>query len=516
MAVLKPEPNIRLKPFSDVYISEGSGVVMNRIKKGFDALGGITKFIKPGQSVLLKPNLVTGANPMTGGVSDVIFCEAVATLIKEHCGPGRIIIGETTETGNVTMECFERHGYVEMCKRLGIELEDFTNAEMVDVPLPDAMYADVVTVPKTVMDVDVFITLPNLKNHDTVCLTVAIKNSFGIVPDDTRRQAHRANAVEQYLVDIARVRKPDFTIVDGRIGSEGIAGGSHFNHPRFANRLVMGADPVAVDAVCAHLMEQNPRVRYLQWAEEYGLGNCNLDYINIHGMPLDKAKVHFMTPAEHIEENTDRKFRLTDLGSCSRCRAIAQGTLHRFRTPESLLKRVDIVYGSDDWDVPADLSENCLLIGDCIQERYRSLGTWISGCPMNRDDYFNALTSMDIVCSKCEKAVNQFLEKHTPEELAFLRILASNKTVFQGEDNKSGPTDFLLAVGECMQRYAGYHIYRGRQELVQMGISDKVESDYFVKMLRGHSPSIDEIEAALAELKERAAAWKEIRAGMAK
>ena len=507
MAVLKSEPKIPIKQFSDVYISKGNGKIKNRIKEGFDALGGIEKFVKPGQSVLLKPNLVAGANPMSGGVSDVFFCEAVVILLKEHCSPGRIIVGENTETGNITMECFKRNGYVDMCERQGVELMDFTNAETVDMPLPDAMYADVVTLPKIVMDVDMFITLPNLKNHDTVCLTVAIKNSFGLVPDDTRRKSHRDYAVEQYLVDIARVRKPDFAIVDGRIGSEGIAGGSHFEHPRFANRIVMGADPVAVDAVCAHLMDQNPRVRYLQWADGYGLGNCNLDYINIHGMPLDAAKVHFMTPAEHIEENTDGKFRLTDLGSCSRCRAVAQGTLHRFRSPDSLLKKVDIVYGPGNWDVPEDLTRDCLLVGDCIQEKYRSLGTWISGCPMKVNDYMDALSSMDFVCSKCEQNVKQFLLNHTPEELSFLRILASNKTVFQGADNKAGATDFLLAVGDCQQRYARYHTFRSSQELIQMGLDDKIKAEFFVVHIPGHSPSQDEIEAALAELKDRAANW---------
>jgi len=314
----------------------------------------------------------------------------------------------------------------------------------------------------------------------TVCIAAAIKNSFGLVTSDTRTRAHRDTAVEQYLVDITRARKPDFSIVDGRIGMEGIAGGSHFDHPRYANRIIMGADPVAVDVVCTHVMMQNPRVRYLQWCDECGFGNCNLDYINIHGMTLEEAKVPFMPPAGEFEEMTEGKLHLIDLGSCSCCRAVAQGTLHRFTSPEMLLKKVDIVYGSGNWDVPDDRSENCILVGNCIQERYRSLGVWIPGCPMARDDYFKALTSMDVICAKCEEIVLKFVAGRAPEELAFLRILASNKTVFQGADNNAGVTDFLMAVGECQSRYARFHIRRGRDELVQMGIDDKIGSDFFV------------------------------------
>ena len=508
MSILKPEPLTRIKPLSDVYISTGNGRLKPVLMKGFDALGGIRKFIKPGQSVLLKPNLTAGADPSTGGTTDAKFCEAVAELIKEHCEPGTIYLGENTVSGNVTMETYKRYGYVDMCERQGVALVDFTDAERVDVPIPDAMYADVISMPKLVMDVDVFITLPILKNHDTVCITAAVKNSFGIVPNETRRQAHRDNAVEQYLVDITKARKPDFAIVDGRIGMEGIAGGSHFDHPRFANRIIMGADSVAVDVVCTHVMMQNPRVRYLQWADECNLGNCNLDYINVLGMPLEEAKVPFMSPAGQFEEQTDGKFRLHDLGSCSRCRAVAQGTLHRFRTPESLVKHVDIVYGSGEWDMPDDLYENCILVGDCIREKYRSAGTWIPGCPMDREDYFKALNSMDIVCNKCELVVNKFIANHTPEELAFVRILSSNKTIFQGQFNRANVTDFLLTVGDCQRHYANFHIRRGKDDLVEMGIDDKISSDFFVKHIPGHNATVEVLEAALQELKEREAKWK--------
>ena len=511
MSILKSKPDLTIKPISDVFITAGNGRLKPILMRGFEALGGIGKFIKPGQSVLLKPNLTAGADPSMGGTTDAKFCEAVAEIIKENCRPGQIYLGENTGAGLMTMDAYKRFGFVEMCVRQGIELIDFTDAERVDVEVPGAMYGEVISMPKIIMDVDVFITLPILKNHDTVCITAAIKNSFGLVSNDTRRQAHRDDAIEQYLVDITKARSPDFSIVDGRIGMEGIAGGSHFDHPRYANRIIMGADPVAVDVVCTHIMEQNPRVRYLQWADEHGLGNCNLDYINIHGMPLEEAKVPFMSPAGQFEEQTDGKFRLHDLGSCSRCRAVAQGTLHRFHSPESIIKHVDIVYGSGDWDVPADLYENCILVGDCIQEKYRHLGSWVPGCPMNRGDYFKSLNGMDIVCSKCEQTVKQFIANHTQEELAFVRILSSNKTLHQGFFNQANATDFMLAVGDCQQRYARFHIRRGRDDLMQMGIADKIDSAFFTIHIPGHDPKLEDIEAAFAELQKRAAEWEEMR-----
>ena len=510
MSVLKTKPQLHIKPFSDVYISIGNGKLNNVLKKGFDALGGIEKYIKTGQSVLLKPNLTAGADPATGGTTDARFCEAVVELIKKYCDSGTICIGENTGHGNVTMEAYQRFGYVDMCKRQGIELIDFTDTERIDVHIPDAMYGEIISMPKIIMDIDVFITLPVLKTHDPVSVTAAIKNSFGLVTADTRGSAHRDNAVEQYIIDISLARKPDFTIVDGRIGMEGIAGGSRFDHPRYANRIIMGADPVAVDVVCTHIMMQNPRVRYLQWADERGLGNCNLDYINIHGMTLEDAKTSFMSPTDEFYEETEGRMQMIDLGSCSCCRTIIQGTMHRFLSPGILTDNISIVYGSGEIESSEIYSKNCLLAGNCIKEKYYSMGVRIPGCPIVRDDLINALVNLNVICSKCEELAKRFVEKHTPDELAFLRILASNKTIFQGADNLSKVTDFLLAVGDCQSYYARFHIDRGVHELVQMGINDKINSDFFVVYVSGHNPTLEDLESALIELKKRRENWEKL------
>ena len=269
-----------------------------------------------------------------------------------------------------------------------------------------------------------------------------------------------------------------------------------------ANRIVMGADAVAVDTVCAHIMEQNPRVRYLQWCDEYGLGNCNLDYIDIYGMPIEAAKVHFMTPAEEHEERTDGKLHLVDLHSCSQCRAVAQGTLHRY-DERSIVNPVDIVYGPYDWDVPEDRPERCILIGDCIQERYRSLGTWIPGCPMNTDGYMKAMRDLGVTCAKCADLVREFVARHTEDELAFVRILAASQTLYRGRDNKAGSLDSALIIGECEGDYAWMQGRRAESELADRGLADKYSPEDFVCYLPGCDITMEQLEEAFRQLKER-------------
>lgn len=501
-SIKKENPVLKMRPFSDVYIGTGNGLIKKNLKRGLDAIGGLPKYIKPGQSVFLKPNLTAAQEEMTGGVTDSRVVRAMIELIREECQPGKIMVGENTFQGGVTERYFKEHGYVDMCKELDCELVDFENEPdgMKQYPLENALFLDAPCLPKKVVESDVYITLPVLKNHDSVCVTAAIKNSFGLIPAIDRREVHRSHAIEQTIVDIARIRKPDLCIVDGRIGMEGIAGGSHFDHPRYANRIIIGNDPVAVDVVCAHIMEQNPRVRYLQWAEEFGLGNANLDYINFHGMPLEEAKVRFMSPAEEIEEMTGGKLHLYDLGSCSRCRATAQGTLHRFHSPDTVLNEADILYGPGEWDIDEkDRSKVCILVGDCIQEKYRKLGRWVPGCPLDEKAYFGALNDLHVVCNRCELTVKEFIKNHTDEELAFLRILASNKTVYKGRDNQAAATDYTLCVGACQMGYAWHHKERSAAEFIDRGLD--LDINDIVGTVDCHKVTVEQIEEVFQKLK---------------
>ena len=487
-----------LRPFSEVYIGTGNGLIKKAIKRGLDALGGLSKFIKPGQTVFIKPNLTDARDPITGGVTDIRLVEALLQLIREECQPSHVMVGENTGDGGVIGPYFVKNGWDTLCENYDAELVDFEKDEWGDYPLENPMYLNVVRLPKKVVEADVYITLPVLKNHDSVCVTAAIKNSYGILPAVDRRETHRYNAVEQCLTDIARVRKPDLAIVDGRIGMEGIAGGSHFDHPRYANRIIIGADPVAVDTVCAHIMDQNPRVRYLQWCDYYGLGNCNLDYIAIKGMSIEEAKVHFMTPAEEMEEVTAGKLKLHDLDSCSRCRAAAQGPLHRFRGPDHVMNEVEILYGPGDFD-PSTVRERCVLVGDCIQEKYRDLGVWVPGCPMDEKAYFDALQKLEVICNKCEKHVRAFIANHTEEELAFIRIMACNKRIFQGTDNHAEATDYTLLVGDCMFWYGRHHKRRSLNEIRSRGLD--VDVDEIVVHMAGHEISVEAIEEQFQKMR---------------
>lgn len=484
-------------PYSDICLLRPQEDLRKVIKEGIEAIGGLAKYIKPGDTVFIKPNLTAGQPVTTGGTTDVRFAEAVVEVVKE-ANPGHIIVGECSGNESRSIESLTNLGYIDMGKRQNIEILDLDFAEFVDVEIEHPLFNKVLPMPKKIMESDVFISLPVFKNHGSVGISCALKNSFGLIPDDNKLSTHRYNAVEETLVDIAKARRPDLVIVDGRLGGEGIAGGTNFKMPKSANLILVGNDPVAVDTVAARIMDQNPRVRYIQWAAMEGIGYDNLDYINIHGLTIEESKTHFLSPAEEIMQASGNRVTLCDLKSCSKCRASAENGMNRFSsTPASLLAPVDVVYGPGEWKVPEKINPRTILLGDCIREEYRSLGQWIPGCPVDMGAYMKALESFDVICVKCKGLVEKVMAEYTPEQLKDIRVLAANRTLFRGADNQAAVGDLLLAIGDCQAGYCYNHRRRGHK------ISD-VDFDKTMVCQPGCPPTEEEVRAAFEEILSRA------------
>ena len=136
--------------------------------------------------------------------------------------------------------------------------------------------------------------LPTLKTHGHTVTTGAVKNSFGGLLREERHHCHKhIHEVLVELVEMQRQLHPaQFSVVDGSVAGDGA--GPRTMVPRVRERLVAGADPVAVDAVGAALMGIDPlSVPYLRLAHERELGCADLDRIDVAGDGLDRASPPF-------------------------------------------------------------------------------------------------------------------------------------------------------------------------------------------------------------------------------
>jgi ferredoxin len=155
------------------------------------------------------------------------------------------------------------------------------------------------------LDADLVIGIAKLKTHIQSLFTGAVKNYFGCLPHEYRKQVHSLGRYRVFcegLADILNAINPSFTFIDGIVGMEGR--GPKSGNPKKLGLIMAAIDHVACDAVAMDLVGLDPK-RYLvlEEARARGLGESRLEEIGISGGPLAPYRTSF-TPPPHFLLNT--------------------------------------------------------------------------------------------------------------------------------------------------------------------------------------------------------------------
>ena len=217
-------------------------------------LGGIESFVKPGQRVLLKPNLLTGSRPTKECVTRPEIVYGVAKLVKE--AGGKPFLGDSPAFGSARGVALA-NGYESIIEELGLEVVEFSGKRYDH----HSDNFDHLRLSKEAMDADVVINLPKVKSHVQLTLTLGVKNFFGCVPGKMKAWWHMeagkdANRVGEMLVETARAIAPNLTIIDGIIGHEG--NGPSNGEPRELGILGASADVFALDCALMEILRVTP------------------------------------------------------------------------------------------------------------------------------------------------------------------------------------------------------------------------------------------------------------------
>jgi uncharacterized protein (DUF362 family)/NAD-dependent dihydropyrimidine dehydrogenase PreA subunit len=245
-----------------------------------------------GRKVLIKPNVLRASGAEEGIVTHPAVLRAVVDKV-ETLGPASIVVGDNPGVMGygANEECFRRTGLMEAAK--GYYQNIGNDSQEVDFN-PDFMSR--VGLSRVVLESDIIISLPKFKTHGLTVITGAIKNSYGFLPGAQKARLHReAKSPERFhemLVDVFQLRVPDLFLVDAVVGMEGNGPVS----PDLRNiGLILASDSgVALDAVIATMMGCEPgRLRFLQKAKEAGLGDYDLNMIEVIGelKPLPDFKL---------------------------------------------------------------------------------------------------------------------------------------------------------------------------------------------------------------------------------
>ena len=217
-------------------------------------LGGIEAFIKPGDRVLLKPNLLTGGRPQNECTTRPELVAEVAKMVQ--ASGGHPFIGDSPAFGSA-QGVAEANGYGAVLETLDLPIVELHGGRY---PTTNKTF-DHLRLSKEAMEADVVINLPKVKSHVQLTMTLGVKNLFGCVPGKMKAWWHMeagkdVNRFGEMLVETARLLAPNLTIVDGIIAHEG--NGPSNGDPRPLGLLAAAKDVFALDRAILEVLQVEP------------------------------------------------------------------------------------------------------------------------------------------------------------------------------------------------------------------------------------------------------------------
>ncbi len=269
---------------ADSYAQE---VLRESLETLLEPLGGMATFVKPGNRVLLKPNLLTGARPSKECTTRPEVVYAVAQMVIE--AGGKPFLGDSPAFGSAKGVAVA-NGYLPILENLNIPIIDFHGQryQTVNEELNHLLLS------KEAMEADVVINLPKVKSHTQLVLTLGVKNLFGCVPGKMKAWWHMEagldpNRFGEMLVETARTINPNLTILDGIIGHEG--NGPSGGEPRPLGILGASPDVFALDRAMVEILNVPP-AQVLTVAASLRLGVCpELESIHFPHLHPDLLKI---------------------------------------------------------------------------------------------------------------------------------------------------------------------------------------------------------------------------------
>ena len=219
-----------------------------------EPLGGITAFVKKGDRVLLKPNLLTGSRPTKECITrkEVVYC--VAQLVIE--AGGKPFLGDSPAFGSARGVA-KANGYLPLCEELDLPIVEF-HGQSYAIKNDNFHH---LRLSKEAMNADVVINLPKVKSHTQLTMTMGVKNLFGCVPGKMKAWWHTEAGKDvdrfgEMIVETARAIAPNLTIIDGIIAHEG--NGPSGGEPRELGILGASADVFALDRALIEVVNVEP------------------------------------------------------------------------------------------------------------------------------------------------------------------------------------------------------------------------------------------------------------------
>ena len=255
----------------DLVVAKG-GDPYSLTVKAVDGLGGISRFVKKNDVVLIKPNIGWDRSPEQAANTNP---QVVAALIDLSFKAGAKRVNVFDIPCNEARRTYDNSGIQKIAKEKGANV--YYADEWNTVPLKLAYESPMEDWPilKDAIECDTFINVPILKHHSLAGLTISMKNLMGICGGD-RGLIH--NGIGRKLVDLTDFINPELTVVDAYrvLLRHGPVGGD-LNDVKRIDTIIAATDPVLADAYAASLMGKDPMsVAGIKEAVARGFGSSDI------------------------------------------------------------------------------------------------------------------------------------------------------------------------------------------------------------------------------------------------
>lgn len=286
-------PKVSIEKCADYKDAE----VYNAVKKAVDLLGGINSFVKKGEKILIKPNLLSAAPSDSAITTHPSIVKSVIKIVKE--AGAYPVVGDSPGIGSaqkVSAKC----GILDVCKQEDVPLIELKQS--VEIENPGGKTFKRLELAREALDVDGIINLPKLKTHTQMFMTLGVKNMFGCVVGKRKPQWHLAAGSNRehfakMLVDLYLFLKPRLNIVDGIVGLEGEGPGSS-GKPRHLGLVVASGDAIAMDRVIIDIVGAKlDDLITCKVARDDSLGETDLAKIEVMGRTIESVRMkNFVFP----------------------------------------------------------------------------------------------------------------------------------------------------------------------------------------------------------------------------
>jgi uncharacterized protein (DUF362 family) len=246
---------------------------------GIQELGGMGTFVQKGQKVLVKPNIGWDVIPELAANTNPLLVKRII----EHCfkaGAKEVYVFDHTIDN--WANTYKNSGIEKAAKSAGAKVVPANSENYYQsIEIPGGVKLKNAKVHEILLDTDVFINVPILKDHNSTRMTACLKNNMGLVWD---RGFWHSNNLHQCIADYALFeKKPALNIIDcyNVIVKHGPQGVSKEDLVLMKSQIIT-TDWVAGDTAAAKMLGVDPqKIDYIPIAHKMGLGNMNIDSLSI-------------------------------------------------------------------------------------------------------------------------------------------------------------------------------------------------------------------------------------------